>query len=51
MDSYPALKNALFGAVKLTKNTDMTSINILDMELDLIEKGFIHTLVVELEEI
>ena len=45
IDSYPMLANALFGAVQLTKNAD---IDILDMELDLMEKEFIRTLVVEL---
>ena len=48
--TYPTLKNTLSGDVKLTKNADMTSIDILDMELDFMEKDFTHTLVVELEE-
>ena len=49
IDSYPTLKNALFGAVKLTKNADIDNINIQAMELDLMEKDFIQ-LVMKLEE-
>ena len=48
--SHPTLTNALFGAIKLTKTLTLTSIDILDMELDLMGKDFIHTLVVKLEE-
>ena len=48
--TYLTLTNTLSGDVKLTKNADMTNIDILDMELDLMEKDFTHTLVVELEE-
>ena len=50
INSYPTLTNALCDAVKLTKTVTLTNINILVMELDLIEKDFIHTLMVELEE-
>ena len=52
IDSYPTLTNALFGAVKLTNNADIDKyryFGILDMKLDLMEKDFIHILVVELE--
>ena len=41
ISSHPALKYCLFGAVKLTKHfSDVICINILDMELNLIEKDF-----------
>ena len=51
IDSYPVLANTLFGAVKFTKNADSGKYkDILDMELDLMEKDFIHTLVVEQQE-
>ena len=36
------LENCLFGAVRVTKNTDTESMNILDMVLDLMEKEFLH---------
>ena len=36
--SSPTLENCLFGAVSLTKKMILISTNILDMELDLIEK-------------
>ena len=42
----PTLKNCLFGAATLTKNADMISMDILDMELDLIEEEFFHFQVV-----
>ena len=47
---YPTLKNCLFGAVSLTKNTDIVSISTLDMELDLMDMDLIHIQVVEMEE-
>ena len=51
MSSYSTLKNCLFGAFSLTKKADIDiSINILDVELDLIDIDFFHTLVVELVE-
>ena len=34
-DDYPTQENFLFGAVKLVKNADIVSTNILDMVLDL----------------
>ena len=37
ISDYPTLENCLFGAVTLTKNADIGSTNILDMELDLID--------------
>ena len=36
ISDYPTLENYLFGAVSLTKNADITGIDILDMEFDLI---------------
>ena len=36
------LVNCLFGAVSLTKIADIDKYNILDMELDLIEKEIVH---------
>ena len=48
--NYPTLKNCLFGAVSLTKNTDIVSISTLDMELDLMDMDLIHIQVVEMEE-
>ena len=39
ISSYPTIENCLFGAVSLTKHIDIESTNILDMALDLIEKG------------
>ena len=50
ISSYSTLENCLFDAVSFTKNTDIDSINILDVELDLIDLHFFHTLVVELGE-
>ena len=50
ISNYPTLANELFGAVKLTKNTDIDKYNILDVELDLMDIDFIHILVVEVEE-
>ena len=51
MSSYSTLKNCLFGAFSLTKKADIDiSINILDVELDLIDIDFFYTLVVELVE-
>ena len=40
--NYPTLKKCLFGAVSLTKNAELISINILDMELDLMDMDLIH---------
>ena len=37
ISDYPTLENCLFGAVTLTKNADIGSTNILDMQLDLID--------------
>ena len=53
ISSYPTLTNTLFGAVKLTKNTELTltNINIQDMELDLMDMEIIHILLEVLEEI
>ena len=34
---YPTLENCLYGAVSLTKNNDIDSVDVLDMVLDLIE--------------
>ena len=42
ISSYPTLENCLFGAVKLTKNPNIVSTNILDMVLNLIEKETFH---------
>ena len=50
ISSYPTLENCFFGAVSLTKNNDIASINILDMVLNLIEKESFH-LVMDLVEI
>ena len=47
--SSSALENCLFGAVSLTENADI-SINILNMELDLIDMDFFLIIVVELVE-
>ena len=49
MDNYPTLTNALFGAVKLTKNADIDKYKYSVMELDLMEKNFI-LLVMKQEE-
>ena len=51
IDNYPTLTNALFGAVKLTKNADIDKYKFLDMELDLTNMDFSHILLEELEEI
>ena len=52
VSSYPTLKNCLFGAVQLTKNTDIDKYGYSNyiMKLDLIEKDFFHTLLEELAE-
>ena len=50
IDSYPALTNALFGAVKLTKTPTLTNTDILIMELDFIDMDFFHILVEEMEK-
>ena len=42
ISDYSTLENCLFGAVSLTKNADILSTNILDMELDSTEKDFIQ---------
>ena len=48
-NSNPTLKNCLFGAVTLTKNTQiLISMGILVMELDLIEDQAFHFLLVDL---
>ena len=49
-NTYPALENCLFGAVSLTKNADINQKNILDMVLDLIQKGSFHLVVEDLVE-
>ena len=46
----PTLKNCLFGAVSLTKNT-LINMDILVMELDLIEEEVFHFQVVDLVKI
>ena len=43
----PTLKNCLFGAVSLTKNT-LINMDILVMELDLIEEEVFHFQMVDL---
>ena len=48
--SHPTLVDCLFGAVSITKNTDLDKKNILDMELDLMEQDFICYLVEDLAE-
>ena len=51
--NYPTSENCLFGAVKLTRGTDIDNykyFGYLGMELDLTEKDFSHTVVVELVE-
>ena len=50
VSSYETLENCLFGAVKLTKNANMTNMNILIMELDLKDMNFFLTLLEELAE-
>ena len=50
-DNDPTLKNCLFGAVTLTKNTELINMGILVMELDLIEDQVFHFLVVDLVKI
>ena len=45
----PTLKNSLFGAVILTKNTDINKMGTLVMELDLMENQFFHFQVVDLD--
>ena len=42
------LKKSLFGAVRLTKNTDIDKYGIQVMELDLIENQVFHFQVVDL---
>ena len=41
-DNDPTLKSFLFGAVKLTKSTDINKCSIQVMELDLIEDQVFH---------
>ena len=48
--SDPTLENCFFGAVTLTKMLILISINLLDMQLDLIDMDFFLILVVELVE-
>ena len=48
--SDPTLENCLFGAVSLTKMMILISINILDMESDLIDMDIFLILVAELVE-
>ena len=47
-DEDITLENCLFVAVKLTKIADISSTNILDVVLDLMEKELFHTQVVDL---
>ena len=49
-NNNPILTNALFGAIKTTKNASIKKHIIQDMELDLIVKDFIIILLEELEE-
>ena len=51
ISNYLTLENCLFGAVSLTKNADINKYKHSGCESDLINMDFIHTLVVELEEI
>ena len=47
--NYPTFENCLFSAVTLTKNADIDkNMNILDMELDFIEKKVSPLLVVDM---
>ena len=46
ISSHPTLGNCLVGAISLTKKDYIDSINILDMELDLVDMDFFHILVV-----
>ena len=41
-NSDPTLQNCLFGAIKLTKNSDIDNMNIQDMELELIQKELFY---------
>ena len=50
IDNYPKLTNALFGAVKLTKNADIDKYKYFGYGIGFDGKGFFHMLVVELEE-
>ena len=50
ISSYPTLENSLFGAVNLTNMLILICTNILDMILDLIEKGSFHLVVMDLVE-
>ena len=50
-DNDTTLKNCLFGAVTLTKNTELISMGILVMELDLIGDQVFHFQVVDLVKI
>ena len=50
ISTYPTLENCLFGAVSLTKHVDIDQYKILDMVLDLIEKGSFHLVVMDLVE-
>ena len=47
ISNYPALENCLFGAVSLTKNADIDSMDIMDMELDLIDMEVFHFLALD----
>ena len=47
----PTLKNCLFGAVTLTKNADLVSMDILVMELDMIEEKVFHFQMVDMVKI
>ena len=47
VSNYPALENCLFGAVSLTKNADIDSMDLMDMELDLIDMEVFHFLALD----
>ena len=46
INSYPTLENCLFDEVSLIKHVDIDKYKYLNMELDLIDMSFFHTLVV-----
>ena len=47
ISNYPTLENCLFGAVSLTKNAELTGMNILDLELDLTGMEVFHFLALD----
>ena len=50
IDNYPTLRNALFGAVKLTKNADIDKYRYFGYGLDSTDLDIILTIMEELEE-